>query len=291
MIFRRKPTNTNSMKNEIIIYQSDELSTQIEVRVDDETVWLTQAQMVELFNSTKQNISLHINNIFREKELQKNSVVKDSLTTASDGKTYNTKFYSLDVIISVGYRVKSQRGTQFRIWANQVLKDYLLKGYAINQRIDRIENDMHSVKSELGQIKLQLNTSLPSRGIFFQGEVYDAYALISEMVKSAKKSIILIDNYIDESVLTMLTKRQKNVDATIFTKNMSKQLELDLKKHNQQYPKIEVKLFTKAHDRFLIIDNQIVYHIGASLKDLGKSLFAFSKIEINAEELISKLNA
>jgi hypothetical protein len=172
-----------------------------------------------------------------------------------------------------------------------VLKDYLLKGYAINQRIDRIENDMHSVKSELGQIKLQLNTSLPSRGIFFQGEVYDAYALISEMVKSAKKSIILIDNYIDESVLTMLTKRQKNVDATIFTKNMSKQLELDLKKHNQQYPKIEVKLFTKAHDRFLIIDNQIVYHIGASLKDLGKSLFAFSKIEINAEELISKLNA
>jgi len=291
LIFRRKPTNTNSMKNEIIIYQSDELSTQIEVRVDDETVWLTQAQMVELFNSTKQNISLHINNIFREKELQKNSVVKDSLTTASDGKTYNTKFYSLDVIISVGYRVKSQRGTQFRIWANQVLKDYLLKGYAINQRIDRIENDMHSVKSELGQIKLQLNTSLPSRGIFFQGEVYDAYALISEMVKSAKKSIILIDNYIDESVLTMLTKRQKNVDATIFTKNMSKQLELDLKKHNQQYPKIEVKLFTKAHDRFLIIDNQIVYHIGASLKDLGKSLFAFSKIEINAEELISKLNA
>lgn len=291
MIFRRKPTNTNSMKNEIIIYQSDELSTQIEVRVDDETVWLTQAQMVELFNSTKQNISLHINNIFREKELQKNSVVKDSLTTASDGKTYNTKFYSLDVIISIGYRVKSQRGTQFRIWANQVLKDYLLKGYAINQRIDRIENDMHSVKSELGQIKLQLNTSLPSRGIFFQGEVYDAYALISEMVKSAKKSIILIDNYIDESVLTMLTKRQKNVDATIFTKNMSKQLELDLKKHNQQYPKIEVKLFTKAHDRFLIIDNQIVYHIGASLKDLGKSLFAFSKIEINAEELISKLNA
>jgi hypothetical protein len=279
------------MKNEIIIYQSDELSTQIEVRVDDETVWLTQAQMVELFNSTKQNISLHINNIFREKELQKNSVVKDSLTTASDGKTYNTKFYSLDVIISIGYRVKSQRGTQFRIWANQVLKDYLLKGYAINQRIDRIENDMHSVKSELGQIKLQLNTSLPSRGIFFQGEVYDAYALISEMVKSAKKSIILIDNYIDESVLTMLTKRQKNVDATIFTKNMSKQLELDLKKHNQQYPKIEVKLFTKAHDRFLIIDNQIVYHIGASLKDLGKSLFAFSKIEINAEELISKLNA
>ena len=213
------------------------------------------------------------------------------MTTASDGKKYKTKFYNLDVIISVGYRVKSQRGTQFRIWANQVLKDYLLKGYAISQRVDRIENDLHLVKSELGQIKLQLNTSLPVRGIFYDGEVFDAYSLISEIIKSAKKSIILIDNYIDESVLIMLTKRQKNVDATIFTKSMSKQLELDLKKHNQQYPKIEIKLFKKAHDRFLIIDNQIVYHVGASLKDLGKSLFAFSKMEMNAEELISKLNA
>ena len=279
------------MKNEIIIYQSDELSTQIEVRLEDETVWLTQAQMAELFQTTRNNITLHISNIFSEKELVESSVRKESLLTASDGKKYKTKFYNLDVIISVGYRVKSQRGTQFRIWANQVLKDYLLKGYAINQRVDRIENDLHLVKSELGQIKLQLNTSLPVSGIFYQGEVYDAYALISEILKSAKKSIILIDNYIDESVLTMLTKRQKNVDATIFTKSMSKQLELDLKKHNQQYPKIEIKLFKKAHDRFLIIDNQIVYHIGASLKDLGKSLFAFSKMEMNAEELISKLNA
>jgi hypothetical protein len=279
------------MKNEIIIYQNEESSIKIDVRLEDETVWLTQAQMAELFQTTRNNITLHISNIFSEKELEENSVCKDSLLTASDGKNYKTKFYNLDVIISVGYRVKSQRGTQFRIWANQVLRDYLLKGYAISQRVDRIENDMHSIKSELGQIKLQLNTSLPSKGLFYQGEVYDAYALISEIVKSAKKSIILIDNYIDESVLTMLTKRQTDVDATIFTKTMSKQLELDLRKHNQQYPKIEIKLFKKAHDRFLVIDNQIVYHIGASLKDLGKSLFAFSKIEMNAEELILKLNA
>ncbi|MBN2772020.1 MAG: virulence RhuM family protein [Spirochaetes bacterium] len=278
------------VKNEIIIYQNEESATKIEVRLEEDTVWLTQSDMVELFKSTKQNISLHINNIFRERELREDSVVKHSLTTASDSKKYRTKYYNLDVIISVGYRVKSQQGTKFRQWANQVLKEYLLKGYAINQRVDRIENDMHSVKKELGEIKLQLNTSLPAdQGIFYEGQVFDAYVLACDIIKTAKKSIILIDNYIDESVLTLLTKRQKDVSATVFTKSISKQLELDIKKHNQQYPMIEVKVFTKSHDRFLIIDNEIVYHIGASLKDLGKNWVAFSKMNFESFDMITKL--
>lgn len=278
------------MKNEIIIYQNEDTSTKIEVRLEDDTVWLTQAQMVDLFQSTKQNISLHINNIFRENELIENSVVKYSLTTASDGKKYHTKYYNLDIIISVGYRVKSHRGTQFRIWANKILKDYLLKGYAINQRVDRIENDMHSMKKELGEIKLQLNTSLlPDYGIFYEGQVFDAYVLVCGIVKTARKSIVLIDNYIDESVLTLLSKRQKDVSAVIFTKSISKQLDLDIRKHNQQYPTIKVKVFTKSHDRFLIIDNTSVYHIGASIKDLGKNWVAFAKMELKSFDMINKL--
>ncbi|MDY0143843.1 MAG: RhuM family protein [Lentimicrobium sp.] len=278
------------MKNEIIIYQNKNTSTKIEVRIEDETVWLTQAQMVILFQSTKQNISLHINNVFKEGELSQDSVVKYSLTTASDGKRYKTKYYNLDVIISVGYRVKSIQGTQFRIWANNVLKDFLLKGYAINQRVDRIENDMHSMKKELGEIKFQLNTSLPAdQGIFYEGQVFDAYVLVCDLIKSAHKSIVLIDNYIDESVLILLSKREKDVNATIYTKTITKQIELDIKKHNQQYPKIEVKKFEKSHDRFLIIDNEIVYHIGASLKDLGKNWVAFSKMEMQSIGMINKL--
>lgn len=225
-----------------------------------------------------------------EKELREDLVVKYSLTTASDGKKYQTKYYNLDVIISVGYRVKSIQGTKFRQWANQVLKDYLLKGYSVSQRVDRIENDMHSMKKEFGEIKLQLNTSLPpDYGIFYEGQVFDAYVLACDIIKTAKKSIVLIDNYIDESVLTLLTKRQKNVSATIYTKSISKQLELDLKKHNQQYPAIEVKVFTKSHDRFLILDNEIVYHIGASIKDLGKNWVAFSRMNLESFDMINKL--
>ena len=222
---------------EIIIYQPEDKSTHLEVRIEEETVWLSQAQILELFNSTKQNISLHINNIFKEGELIKNAVVKYSLTTASDGKMYKTAYYNLDVIISVGYRVKSQRGTQFRIWANRVLKDYLLKGYVINQRVDKIEKKLLE----------------------------------------------------DESVLTLLSKRGENVSAMIYTTSISKQLALDLKRFNAQYPAIEVVTFTKSHDRFLIIDNSTVYHIGASLKDLGKKWFAFSKINLDAMEIIIKL--
>ncbi len=278
------------MKDEIIIYYLGKQSISLEVRIEEDTVWLTQRQMADLFQTTRNNITLHISNIFKEGELDEISVGKEYLLTASDGKKYKTKFYNLDVIISVGYRVKSMRGTQFRIWANKVLKDYLLRGYVVKNRIDRLENDVLNIKSKLGEIDFQIKTNLPpDEGIFYDGQVFDAYVFVVELIKSAKQSIILIDNFIDESVLSMLLKRENGVSVTIYTSNMSKQLKLDLKKHNEQYVPIKIKVFTKSHDRFLIIDNETVYHIGASLKDLGKKWFAFSKIALDPNELILEL--
>lgn len=263
---------------EIILYQSNDKSTQLEVRIEEETVWLTQAQMVELFSSTKQNISLHINNIFREGELSPVSTVKEYLTVQTEGsRKVQRKIasYNLDVIISVGYRVKSIRGTQFRIWANKVLKDYLLKGYAISQRVDKIERKLieHDQKFDL-----LIKTNLPpAEGIFYEGQIFDAWIFTSGLIRSANESIILIDNYIDESVLTLFSKRKENVSVKIYTAGISKQFDADLKRYNEQYPAVEVFTFTKSHDRFLIIDKKIVYHIGASLKDLGKKMVCIFK--------------
>ena len=271
-------------KSEIVLYQP-EGSVSLEVRLENETVWLTQQQMSELFQTTKQNISLHTGNIFKEKELDRDSVVKESFTTASDGKSYRTKYYNLDVIISVGYRVKSQRGTQFRQWANKVLKEYMLKGYAINQRIESLEK---TVAAHSEKIDFFVRHSLPPiEGIFFAGQIFDAYKFVCDLVKSARKSIVLFDNYIDESVLTLFGKREKSVSVVIYTDKITPQLELDIKRFNAQYSPVKVKLYTKAHDRFLIIDGEI-YHIGASLKDLGKKLFAFSKISAIPPEIIYK---
>jgi hypothetical protein len=277
-------------KGEIILYQTEDNLTQLEVRIDDETVWLTQSQMMNLFSSTKQNISLHIKNIFKEGELVQSSTVKEYLTVQTEGARRvqrKVSIYNLDVIISVGYRVKSNRGTQFRIWANGVLKNYLLKGYVLNHRVDVIEKKLleHDQKFDL----LIKTNRLPSEGIFYDGQIFDAYQFASEIIRSATKSIILIDNYVDESVLTLFSKRNNKVAASIYTSSVSKQLKLDLKRFNDQYPEIEVKIFTKSHDRFLIINNETVYHIGALLKDLGKKWFAFSKIKIDAIEIIKKL--
>ena len=284
-------------QGEIILYQPDE-AVKLEVRLEEETVCLTQNKKSELFQSTKQNISLHTNNIFKEKELDMDSVVKESLTTASDGKRYRTKYYSLDVIISVGYRVKSQRGTQFRVWANRVLKDYLLKGYSINQRVDQLESKIdqrliaHDKKLEelTSKVDFFVRTSLPPvEGIFFDGQIFDAYTFATNLIKSARRSIVLIDNYIDEEVLLMLSKRSAGVSATIYTKQITPQLQLDLNRHNNQYARINIRTYRQAHDRFLILDNTDVYHIGASLKDLGKKLFAFSKMGIPASTIINQL--
>ena len=273
-------------EGEIILYQSDD-STQLEVRIENETVWLSLNQMSDLFGRDKSVISRHIRNVFAEGELESSSVVAKNATTAIDGKIYQVEFYNLDVIISVGYRVKSKRGTQFRIWANSILKEYLMKGYVLNSRIDRIEKKIfeHDQKFDL-----LIKTSLPpNEGIFYDGQIFDAWKFAADLVKSAKKSIVLIDNYIDESVLLLLAKRNKGVEVKIFTSKMSADLKKDIEKFNAQYEPVEVKIFSKSHDRFLIIDNETVYHIGASLKDLAKKWFAFSKIELDATELIDKL--
>jgi hypothetical protein len=268
------------MRDELVVYRPNEDAAHITVRIDDETVWLTQQQMAILFNQTKQNISLHIVNCFKEKELDAVSVVKESLTTAKDGKKYPTKYYCLDVIISVGYRVKSKEATQFRIWATRVLKDYLLKGYVLNNRMNRMEDRMEAIGAKVNQLELQLNTHLiPTQGVFFEGQVFDAYVLISKIICSAQKSIMLIDNFVDESVLVHLSKKNKDVTVTLLTKTISKQLQLDVHKANAQYPTILVKQFSQSHDRFLILDKKEVYHLGASLKDLGKKWFAFSKLD------------
>jgi len=278
------------MKNEIILYQPNEIAEHIEVMLEDETVWLTQAQMATLFDQTKQNISLHINNCFREKELELNSVVKESLTTAKDGKKYNTKIYNLDVIISVGYRVKSKQGTQFRIWATRVLKEYLLKGYAINNRMNRLEDNLETLKNKVDQIDLQIHTHLiPTQGVFFDGQIFDAYELASKIICSARMSIILIDNYIDENTLTHLSKKGEKVKVQLFTKSISKLITLDVKKANEQYGNFEVKEFTKSHDRFLIIDQKELYHLGTSLKDLGKKWFAFSRMDSLVNQVLDQL--
>ena len=282
------------MKDEIIIYQEDELSTKLEVRIEDETVWLTQAQIVNFFDSSKANISEHIKHIFQTKELKEEATVRKFRTVQIEGgRSVNRLIahFNLDLIISIGYRVNSIRGTQFRIWANKVLKDYLLKGYAINQRFERIEKDVHYLKEKVEGFDFQIKTNLPlNEGIFFDGQVFDAYLFVSNLIKSAKETVILIDNDVDESVLSLLSKRNKGVVATIFTLHLTNELKLDLKKHNAQYQEIDIKTFTKSHNRFLIIDKQSVYHIGASLKDLGKKWFAFSKIGLEPTDILKRLN-
>jgi prophage antirepressor-like protein len=275
------------MNKEVINYKINNTHN-IEVILEDETVWLSQTQMAELFDSSKQNISLHINNVFKENELAEISVVKDSLTTASDGKKYRVKYYNLDVIISVGYRVKSNRGTQFRIWATKVLKEYLLKGYLFQHRLEKLEE---RVMQHETQIKEIIEHSLPPKqGIFYDGQVFDAYLFATSLVRKANKSIILIDNYIDERVLDIFSKRSQGTIAKIYTNEKNSRVKLDMDKYNSQYPAIELFFVNKSHDRFLIIDNKEIYLIGASLKDLGKKWFAFSKIDIDIEYLLQKLD-
>ena len=268
-------------KSEIILYQPDN-EVRLEVRLEDETVWLTQAQISELFQRDRTVITKHIANIFKEKELEEKSNVHFLHFANSDKPV---KIYSLDIIISVGYRVKSQRGTQFRIWANKVLKEYLLKGYAVNRRLTTLEN---TVAEHSKKIDFFVRTSLPPvEGIFYDGQIFDAYAFATNLIRSAKKSIVLIDNYVDESVLLMLSKRGEAVGADIYTQSVGRQLQLDLERHNSQYPPIGIHTCRRSHDRFLIVDNSDVYHIGASLKDLGKKMFAFSKMGIPAGEILA----
>jgi prophage antirepressor-like protein len=277
-------------QGEIILYQPDE-TIKLEVRMEDETVWLTQAQIAELFERDRTVITKHINNVFKEKELEEKSNVQFLHIANSDKPV---KFFSLDVIISVGYRVKSFRGTQFRQWANSVLKEYLLKGYSVNQRLNDMGKELAEIKDTLYEhskkIDFFVRTSLPPvEGIFFDGQIFDAYKFATDLIRSARKSLLLIDNYVDETVLLMLSKRNPGVSATVYTQRITPQLQLDLDKHNDQYPPINMRTYRNGHDRFLIIDDREVYHIGASLKDLGKKMFAFSRLSIPAKMILDIL--
>ena len=275
-------------KNEIILYQPDKSIT-LEVLIENETVWLTQDQIALLFGTQRPAITKHLGNIFKSGELNEKEVCSIlELTTihgAIAGKTQiqRVKFYNLDAILSIGYRVNSINATMFRRWANSILKDYMLRGYAISQRFEQMDNTLFQHRQMLmehqKQIDFIIRTEIPPKeGVFYDGQIFDAYAFVADLVKTAKREIILIDNYLDESVLMLLSKRAAKVKATIYTKAITPAIETDLAKHNAQYPKIFVEEKPNIHDRFILIDND-VYHIGASFKDLGKKLFAFSKME------------
>ena len=269
---------------EIIFYQPDE-AVRLEVRLENETVWLNRQQLSELFNRDVKTIGKHVNNALKE-ELAGMATVAKFATVQKEGDrtiTRQVEYYNLDMVLSVGYRVKSNRGIEFRRWANRVLKDYLLKGYSVNRRLTELE---HTVAEHSRKIDFFVRTSLPPvEGVFYDGQIFDAYKFATDLIRSAGKSLLLIDNYIDESVLLMLSKRRSGVCATVYTQKITAQLQLDIEKHNRQYPPVEMRIYNKCHDRFLIIDNTEVYHIGASLKDLGKKMFAFSRMDIPADTI------
>ena len=284
------------MANEIVLYQPNEQMS-LEVKLENETVWLTQQQIADLFGVKRPAVTKHLGNIFREGELDITSVSSILEHTAADGKIYSTQFYNLDAILSVGYRVNSKNATLFRRWANQVLKEYMLRGYAVNQRIVYVEEYFdkrlraHEQRIENVEQKIDffVRTSLPPhQGIFYDGQIFDAYTFINDRIREATTRIILIDNYIDDSVLTILSKRADKVVATIYTKKPTAQLQLDIQKHNAQYSPIDIITFDRSHDRFLCID-EIVYHLGASIKDLGKKWFAFNRMEMPTTELLQKI--
>ena len=284
------------MTNEIVLYQPNEQMS-LEVKLENETVWLTQQQIADLFGVKRPAVTKHLGNIFREGELDITSVSSILEHTAADGKIYSTQFYNLDAILSVGYRVNSKNATLFRRWANQVLKEYMLRGYAVNQRIVYVEEYFdkrlraHEQRIENVEQKIDffVRTSLPPhQGIFYDGQIFDAYTFINDRIREATTRIILIDNYIDDSVLTILSKRADKVAATIYTKKPTAQLQLDIQKHNAQYPPISVIEFDRSHDRFLCIDDT-VYHLGASIKDLGKKWFAFNRMEMPTTELLQNI--
>jgi hypothetical protein len=275
--------------DDVVVFNDGEI--EITIPVNEETIWLTQSQMSELFDTSTDNIGLHLKNIYKEKELVENSTTEDFSVVRQEGSRKvkrQIKHYNLDVVISVGYRVSSLKATKFRQWATTILKNYIQNGYAINthkiteERLLLLENDMAVIKSHINN-----NTLEVKQGIFYDGQIFDAYVFVADLIKQAKNTITLFDNYIDESVLTLLSKNQ-NVKITIYTKNISKQLELDVGKYNLQYKPIEIKKFDLSHDRFLLIDDDI-YHIGASLKDLGKKWFGFSKMEKESFAMMEKV--
>lgn len=284
--------------NEIVLYQPNE-TMKLEVRLENETVWLTQQQIADLFGTKRPAITKHLSNIFKSGELEEESTCSILEHMAADGsRTYSTKYYNLDVILSVGYRVNSINATMFRRWANQILKEYLLRGYSVNQRLieisDRLDRRLLEQDGKIAAIRRDVDffvrTSLPPKeGIFFDGQIFDAYAFAARLIRKAQHRIVVIDSYVDDSVLVQLSKRKTGVTVDIYDGRISDQLRQDVERHNRQYPGVTLHAYNKAHDRFMIIDEE-VYHIGHSLKDLGKKLFAFSRMDVlTGSELLSKL--
>ena len=286
--------NIESNKGEIVMYQPDE-TIRLEVRMGEETVWLTQQQMADLFATDRSSIAKHIQNIYQTDELEKEPTCAKIAQVRQEGNRKVKRslvYYNLDMIISVGYKVNSKRGTKFRQWANKVLKEYLLRGYVVNTRIAALEQHAAKQDIEIKELKDKVDffvrSSLPPvEGIFYDGQIFDAYVQIVSLIKQAKRSVVLVDNYVDETTLTMLSKRDANVTATIYTRQLSQQQQLDVQRHNQQYPPITINMCQHNHDRFLIIDD-VVYVFGASLKDAGKRLFAYIRMqETSAAELLN----
>ena len=274
-----------SIKGEIVMYQPDE-TIRLEVRVEDDTVWLSQAQMADLFGTKRQAITKHLLNVYECEELKKEATCSILELVRKEGSRIvkrKVEFYNLDAIISVGFRVNTKRGIEFRQWANNVLKEYLFKGYIVNQRINELERTVAQQGNQIEELKSKVDffvrSSLPPvEGIFYDGQIFDAYARIINLIKQAKHSIVLIDNYINVDTLMMLSNRSSGVTATIYTRQLNQQQQLDLQRHNQQYPPIDIHTTQRNHDRFLIIDD-VVYLFGASLKDAGKKLFAYIKMQ------------
>ena len=273
---------------QIIVYENGEVEVKVSLDNKNETIWLRTEDIALLFGVNRPAIVKHIGNIYKSGELEEKSTCSILEQVTKDGKKRKVKYYNLDIIISVGYRVNSVKATKFRQWATKILKQYIINGYAINSEkitVDRflnLENDVISLKQDIQSIKKKIsNNQIELRqGIFYNGQIFDAYTFINNLFKNAKEEIILIDNYIDDSVLILFSK-YSNINFTIITKKISKQLKLDIEKYNAQYNNLNIKISNKFHDRFLLIDNKEAYHIGASLKDLGKKVFAFNKIDIN----------
>jgi len=284
-------TDNQTSEKSVIIYRSKDGTIQLEVQLYNGTVWMNRQQMSTLFGRDIKTIGKHINNALNE-ELKNYSTVAKFATVQKEGNRIVNRdidYYSLDMVLSVGYRVKSQRGIDYRHWANEKLKDYLLKGHAVNNRLDRLEVKVYKLEEKTKEIETEIKGQLPpNEGIFYDGQIFDAYNFIADLIRMAKKEIILIDNYIDDSVLKILNKRVDNVSATIYTSYISENLKLDLNKHNSQYLPINIERFNKSHDRFLIIDDE-VYLIGASIKDLGKKVSTFIKLSIQKKEFMAKI--
>ncbi len=274
----------------IEIYSDGEL--ELKVSINEDTIWLTQKQIAEVFDVNVPAISKHIKNIYKDNELEEFGTISVLEIVQNEGNREvlrSLEHYNLDIILAVGYRTNSSKAIKFRRWASKVLKSYINDGYVINthkiteQRLSSLENDMSFIKSQIKNNTLEIK-----QGIFFNGQIFDAYIFVNDLIKSAKDEIILFDNYIDETVLTLLSKNP-NINITLYTQNISKQLNLDIQKYNSQFINLTVNQLKNFHDRFLIIDDA-VYHIGASMKDLGNKVFAFSKLELSKSFILNGVN-